>query len=245
MGLIRHRCPVPDQVRDWIDTQLAWCVAEFGEPALRAPVLLPSADFFPRPFTGGRAEALRVVDGMCRHMGIERDLVRVEYDGEDAAGGAASADELLASLPGFSTRSSGAAGHYRRVGGRAVLTIDAGLTREPVTLVATIAHELGHQRLLGEGRVTTERPDHEPLTDLLTVFLGTGLFTANAAFQYTQTSRSWGTRRLGYLDQAAFGYALARYARLRGEADPPWAAHLTTNPRAYLRQGLRYLSRLG
>jgi hypothetical protein len=28
-----------------------------------------------------------------------------------------------------------------------------------------------------------------------------------------------------------YGYALARYARLRGEARPAWAAHLDTNPR--------------
>lgn len=39
-----------------------------------------------------------------------------------------------------------------------------------------------------------------------------------------------------------FGYALACYAHLRGETRPAWAHHLGTNPRAYLKQGLRYLA---
>ena len=38
-----------------------------------------------------------------------------------------------------------------------------------------------------------------------------------------------------------FGYGLACYAVLRGEPDPAWAKYLDTNPRAYMRNGLRYL----
>ena len=37
------------------------------------------------------------------------------------------------------------------------------------------------------------------------------------------------------------GYALACYAVLRGEPDPPWAKYLDTNPRAYMKHGVRYL----
>ena len=39
-----------------------------------------------------------------------------------------------------------------------------------------------------------------------------------------------------------YGYGLARYAWLRGEPDPAWARYLDTNPRAFLRRGLRYLA---
>ena len=38
-----------------------------------------------------------------------------------------------------------------------------------------------------------------------------------------------------------FGYALACYARRRGEADPSWAQALDSNPRGYLKQAQRYL----
>lgn len=114
----------------------------------------------------------------------------------------------------------------------------------PMALVATISHELGHVLLIGDGRVSAHREDHEPLTDLLTVFFGLGIFGANAAFEYSRDAGYARTARLGYLTEPMFGYALARYAWLRGERNPGWAGHLDTNPRTFLKRGLRFLERV-
>jgi hypothetical protein len=89
--------------------------------------------------------------------------------------------------------------------------------------------------------VNTTQPDQEQLTDLSTVFFGLGVFTANAAFDYSQDHRGWQTSQLGYLGERLFGYALAYYAWLRTEETPAWTNQLDTNPAAYMRQGLRYL----
>jgi predicted Zn-dependent protease len=56
--------------------------------------------------------------------------------------------------------------------------------KDPMTLVAVIAHELGHVILLRRELVDREEADMEPVNDLLTVFLGFGIFTANAAFRF-------------------------------------------------------------
>jgi hypothetical protein len=53
-------------------------------------------------------------------------------------------------------------------------------------LVATLAHELGHIILLRPGLIKRTKEDMEPLNDLLTIFLGFGIFTANAAFRFEQ-----------------------------------------------------------
>ena len=42
-----------------------------------------------------------------------------------------------------------------------------------------------------------------------------------------------------------FGYALARYAWMRGESDPDWADHVDINPRTFCKKGLRYLKQSG
>jgi hypothetical protein len=84
-----------------------------------------------------------------------------------------------------------AAGHHRVREGRSVTGIRADLARRPMSLVATIAQELGHVLLLADGRISRERQDHEPLTDLLTVFFGLGVFTANAAFEQSRETRGW------------------------------------------------------
>jgi hypothetical protein len=49
-----------------------------------------------------------------------------------------------------------------------------------------VAHELARVRLLGEQRINTDCGDQEQLTDLATVFFGLGIFTADAAFDYSQ-----------------------------------------------------------
>jgi len=53
-------------------------------------------------------------------------------------------------------------------------------------LIGTTAHEVAHVLLLADGRISREEPDMEPFTDLLTVYLGLGIFTANTAFRFTQ-----------------------------------------------------------
>jgi len=105
---------------------------------------------------------------------------------------------------------------------------------------------VGHALLLSAGRGSSDRDDHEPLTDLLTVFFGLGVFTANAAFEYRREPRGdYSHRRasrLGYLTEPMYGYGLARYAWLRGEVDPGWASYLDTNPRTFFKRGARYLA---
>ena len=213
---------------------MAWFRAEFGDEPLRRPVITPTREFFPGPFTGDE-EVRAVVDLVCSYADVDPGRVTVEFYGDHG-------ERELAAATGLTYRSDSAAGHFRRENGRAVIAIDRTLGATPVRLVATVAHELGHVRLLDEERVSPDRRDHEPLTDLLTVYLGFGIFTANAAFEYTQTHESRATNRLGYLPEPMFGYGLACHAWLRGERRPAWAAHLDTNPRTYLKRGLRYLA---
>ena len=73
--------------------------------------------------------------------------------------------------------------------GRGRIEVERGQAANPNMFVAIIAHELAHERLIGEGRVTTADPDHERLTDLLTVYFGLGVFTANAAWGFARSPR--------------------------------------------------------
>ncbi|WP_405490235.1 hypothetical protein [Nocardia sp. NBC_00511] len=218
--------------RLWVEEMLSWCTAQFGPRTLRAPVVLPTPDYFPDSYTGTEAEILALVHRVSGYMGVDRDriLVEVHSSGDD-----------LPDVPFLEGTTHGEAGHYRLEHGRAVVSLDMARMRSPITLVATVAHELAHERLLGERRIAPDRADGEQLTDLVTVFLGLGVFNANAAFQFSQNHRGWRSQRLGYLSQPLFGYTLACWTVLRGDPKPLWAKHLDTNPRVYMKQGLRYL----
>ncbi|HEY7225448.1 MAG TPA: hypothetical protein VH561_17885 [Micromonosporaceae bacterium] len=238
MAWWRAQCPVRPVEQSWIERELGWFVGQFGGGRLRGVVVLPNDDFFPGVYQGSRDDVAAVLQRICIHMGVDASRILLVHDEDDDDPG------LSAHVPVHS-QSTGAAGHYRERDGRAVIGIRDDLAKRPVALVATIAHELGHVLLLGDKRVDPGREDHEPLTDLLTVFFGLGIFTANAAFEYSREERGRHTygraSRLGYLTEPMYGYALARYAWLRGEDGGAWSRYLDTNPRAFFKRGLRYL----
>jgi hypothetical protein len=117
--------------------------------------------------------------------------------------------------------------------------------KDPLALVATIAHELGHVILLGGDHLRRDEEDMEPMTDLVTVYLGLGVFTANSSRRFRQFQedrrQGWSMHRLGYLPEVVYGYALARFAFERGEDQPGWTEHLSTNLKAYFRQSMIWL----
>jgi hypothetical protein len=239
MALFAPKCPVTERERTWIHESLSWFRGQFGDDPLRAPVVLPTSEYFPPPYEGNDDDVRALVGRVAGYMGVQADLtVRFSDD-------IAHVRNLQQSMLGGMSSSSGAAGTYRPHDGQPVLTIDRSNVADPARMVAVIAHELGHVRLLGEERITAERADHEPLTDLVTVYLRMGIFTANAAFSFSQHSggqrMGWQAQRLGYMTEQMFGYGFAGLAMLRGEPDPSWARYLDTNPRAYLKNGIRYL----
>jgi len=159
----------------------------------------------------------------------------------------ASEDDLTNSLvPFYSSRGSGAAGLYHHEpSSKQRISIDEFQMKDPM-LVAVIAHELEHVILLRPELVDQEEADMEPLNDLLTVFLGFGIFTANAAFRFEQhqdaRSQGWSARRLGYLSEEQFGYALARFAYEREDAKPKWSSLLSTNIKSFMKRSGAWLS---
>ena len=116
-----------------------------------------------------------------------------------------------------------------------------------MALIGTVAHELGHVILLADELISRDEPDMEPFTDLLTVYLGLGIFTANTAFRFSQWSSDrrggWEVRRLGYLGEPMYGYALARWAQLRDEEKPDWTRHLKLNVREYMNKSAKWLKK--
>lgn len=237
--------------RSWVDKCLRWCAAEFGEQAVRREFALPTAEFLPADLatlTGRhqRARILELVDRVGAVMGADTWHV-----------------DLRLSAAGALDQRGGkrrTVGRYHRADGRDVIELNLEYADRPADLAALIAHELGHLRLISEGRLRASWPaaDEEKLTDLVTVYLGMGVLTANAAYSYATARRGFSVlpmgdlsgrtlngeapddpvHQLGYLTPDQFAHALARCARLRGEPDPAWARHLEPGIRAAVRRTL-------
>ena len=242
-------CPVPEGSRQWIEHWLDWCVGEFGARALHGPAAVPGPELVPPGFTGTQEQAEALVGRVARVMGVPPEGLTVR---------------LFESSPA-ERRKRHTVGTYRRVMGRALIELDRTQAENPVTFTAIVAHELAHARLLGERRLPDD-VDGECLTDLLTVFLGMGVFTAGAAYEFPRAAGARGytalpmadltdrmltglanepTSRTGYLSEDEFGYALAYWTTLRGDPAPAWTRHLTGGMRAILGRGVRHLATRG
>jgi hypothetical protein len=141
---------------------------------------------------------------------------------------------------------AGTAGLYQPEGGKFRIWVEATNLDDPLGMVATMAHELGHVHLLGHGRISPDAEDHEPLTDLLTVFLGLGVITANSVIREQSWQdgpyAGWKIGRRGYLSMSIFGYALALFARSRGEDGYDWKGELRPDVRSAFKQSLQFLA---
>ena len=235
--------PVEESRRKWIDSCFIWMLREFGAETIRSkPVLTPTPDDFPIIYTADEDSAYDLIDIIAPQMDIDPETIEIdlytEAETEITSGIALNARVFLKAVD----HEKYSAGHYRGRDEDGLFHI--GLEQKTLKhcegLIAVIAHELSHVKLLGEGRI---EKNNEALTDLTTIVFGLGIFGANAAFQMGSGAYSWGYRRTGYLTQMEWGYALALFARIIGDENPSWMKYLTLNVREDLKQGLRFMQK--
>ena len=237
------KCPVEPDDKLWLEEVMKWFLEEFGVDAFRdVTVVLPTDEFFPDAYCADEDDVRSLVERVCGYMDVNSDLIELEFFDSEST-------ELVNNLCCVESSSDGVLGHYQKREHKFVVSLASSGLTDPMSLVATIAHELAHVRLLGEDRIDADDPDHELFTDLLTVFFGLGVFTANSAFSFQQwtntSSQGWQTQRRGYLSEEMFGYALALFALMRGEHNPAWSKYLEGSVTTYFKDSQRYLEKSG
>jgi hypothetical protein len=245
------KLPLDEEERQWVDEGFRRLEKMLGHTRLlEAKVILPTPEYFPDAYDHTDAGADALFQRVCGYMHVDRSGIQLEVFPDET-------EELRSILPYWRGDSGGCAGFFSHDptiestptadGARMLVALRSTQLKDPLSLVATMAHELGHVILLGGRLISPKTPDHEPLTDLLTVFLGFGVFTSNAArrFKQFQDERSygWSMNRLGYLPEEMYGYALAKFAAARSEEKPRWVQHLSTNVRAYFRRSQLWLAK--
>lgn len=132
--------------------------------------------------------------------------------------------------------------------GEATITYDPESVNEPATLVATFIHELAHYRLANIRVLLPGGEEmHEYATDLMTVFLGFGVFGASRAFNFGQHgdafSQGWQWSKQGYLRERDWSFALAVFLNLRGEKPEILKELLKPHLYSDMKEAGRYLAK--
>ncbi len=230
--LFPPRCPCDPAAKAWVEDRLRWLTRQFGLHLLiERPIVLPTDEFFPDPYDGTPRAAQAMFRRVCGYMGV--DPRRVDFEMFD--------DPTPSTTYAFDPERGFAAGYWED----GLVSIERGALDRPADLIGTMAHELAHQRLIGEGRVDPRAPDNELLTDLTAVYHGFGVFLANNRRKHIGKLSHWpGTKLVKpeYISEPILGYALAHFAWFRDEPSPAWASALNWAPHAVFKQGLRWLT---
>ena len=238
------RCHVSAEEKAWVERRMTWLNGQFRSGPIRRPPLEPNSEVLPKQWDGSYSAGADLFHRLCQFMQVEPAKLQLHFYSRQES------DEAESDYAG-ENHTQGPAGLYfdaenapqgRR---KSVIALQEELLTEPAHLAATICHELAHVHLLGDGRVDRSEEDGEPLTDLLTVYFGAGILTANSVFQFVQwqslNMQGWSVRRQGYLSEPLFGYALACFSWYRGDLEAEWRKHLRENIEYYFSDAMHFL----
>lgn len=235
---------VTPEDKDWIDEAFLWFEQEYGHDYLKSVrTIEPTKEFFPIDFKGTYQNAEDLVKIICKHMFIKNAEIKLNFFSDkpiELAEGIVIAQQQT----GFGYQNKNKLGTYSERGrGKYVIEVELDLLKNPMNLIATLAHELSHLVLLGEGRL---QQNDEELTDLNCIALGFGIFSCNSIFNFQQWTGSshqgWQAKTSGYIPEQVATYALALMTNYQGNDYRKWIDYLNTSPKKMFKKNMQYLT---
>ena len=238
----RHpECPIPQDMRLWLENSFLWLATQFGHDNIRdKSTIIPNQEFFPINYDGSEISLLRTAEIVARQMEIDIAEINLKTYKDNIQEFQGDLGYRIFTELDKDSKEQMAAGLYfdKNEHGKYDIFIEEANLHNPENLVAVLAHEFSHIKILGERRL--EQND-ECLTDLATVIFGFGIFNANSSFREVKTINMWGHNTLGYLKQQEWGYALALYCHFRAEENPQWIKHLSSNIKSDFKKSQEYI----
>jgi hypothetical protein len=248
LGWISRADLPEDATVDWLFDVFAWLLEETGGYhafRARAKLVLPTDEFFPVSANLERHDlALALFTAAREHAGLAGRPCKLIPHEEGPA-----IRDLLGDVPyGESSNERAAGAFHGAAATEGLISYAPSGLRDPEAFVATMAHELGHYIIHSfSGPAPGGEEAREPATDICAIFLGFGVFTANAAFRFEQHqtafTQGWSYRRLGYLGERPLSYSLAIFLALRGLDVRAVAGKLRDNPYGYVKTALKHLAK--
>jgi hypothetical protein len=204
------------ETADWHIENFEWLVSCYAtsKALTHSQLILPKPGFFPNDGERGHALAERIFEQVKRYALIDWPVRLVQGDATPKQGrGLFEVSQGRSILGTFSASTDNIP----------EISYAANLVNEPISLIATFAHELGHLLVHGAPKaIICEADEEECLTDLAAIYLGFGVFLANTAFESEQWrddasgTQGWRTNRRGYLPEADIVFALALFVTVKG-----------------------------
>ncbi len=237
-----NECPIDSETRLWMENAFLWLATQFGHDNIATKsILLPTPEHFPIRYDGSKESLIKTAEIAARQMEIDINEVNLETYEQNIQEFSGDLGHRIWTEVDKDSDEKLAAGLYfgKNDQGKYDIFIEKKNLGDGENLVATLAHEFSHIKLLGEKRLDF---NDEQLTDLTPVVFGLGVFNANSAHKEWKSFDSYGHNSIGYLKQKEWGYALALYAYFRQEENSDWIKYLTSNIKSDFKKSMDFIS---
>jgi hypothetical protein len=237
----KAKSPISEEDEDWIVASYHWFEQAFGFSLNESEIYLPTKQFIDFEFTGTEEDAVNTIGLVAEKMNI--DASSIEYYFFEEFQPIDFTDEGV--YANYEEGTKLVDGEYSKVvDGLYQIGIEKSLLKRPEKLIAIIAHELAHIKLLGEEKL--EHND-EPLTDLSASLFGFVIFLANNSISKMDTwsgnsHTGWRINGAGgYLHYKVYGFLIAFWMSERKEKNPDWFKFLDNEILSVVKKSLNYL----
>lgn len=235
----KPKCPITNEDKEWIEGKLNWIDANVVK-LKNQPTILPTKKYFDWQFTGDQKDADFVLKRVAAYFGIETEEITLNFYSEEAI-------ELANGMITQKEEGKGTAGLYVQDKDDISIWIEVQQLKKPISLIATIAHELSHYVLMAQKNVYLEGDENEWLTDLLSVAYGFGIFIGNTKFEFSQfqSGDGWGGWQFstqGYLPLQITAYAMAEIEKRKKNETTKWVNLLKKDFRNDYLKSMKYLN---
>ncbi|WP_299525511.1 hypothetical protein [Winogradskyella sp.] len=236
----KKKLPITEEDKIWVDEDLNWLKTEFGkEHFMEIRTVTPTKDFYERTFDGTEKDAEFILERTMELMNIQSVDIKLDFFSDSPI---EMADGTILTTPADLDGSwKSASGTYQQTENGTVISIEIGQLKNPISLIATISHELAHQILLGENRIAE---NDEFLTDFTAITYGFGIFIGNSRFNFSSFSTNggfgWQSSSQGYLPEQIIAYAMAWLSKERNEKTD-YSQYLNKSMKKYFDQSIDWL----
>lgn len=234
------RCPITFEDKQWVEESLTWMVNVFGkDKLLEKKTVLPTKQQFGKELNGSRGDAEYLLEYLLNIMDIEGKDIRLSYYQNPRQ---IEFSEGLTTVRGDYDLSLGRYVEYDD--GRIEILIEEELLRNPISLIATLGHELAHVKLLSDNLIDE---NDEYLTDLTVIFFVLGIFNANTALTKLNTwsgvsHAGWQiSGGEGYIPYKVQAYTMAVISKYKGETSSDWSDYLEKGIKKEFDKSLKYI----
>jgi hypothetical protein len=237
-----NECPIDSETRLWMENAFLWLATQFGHDNIATkPMLLPTPEHFPIRYDGSIESLIKTAEIVALQMEIDINEINLDTYEQNIQEFSGDFGHRIWTEVDKDSDEKLAAGLYfdKNDQGKYDIFIEKKNLSDGENLVATLAHEFSHIKLLGEKRLDF---NDEQLTDLTPVVFGLGIFNANSAHKEWKSFDSYGHNSIGYLKQREWGYALALYAYFRQEENSDWVKYLTANIKSDFKQSMDFIN---